>query len=223
MNFQITNPTTPRSATPPATLRPMIVLVLIPPSSFATSVDDGVADEAVASAAEGVMSCVTVTCDPSRPVDVDSCSDTCGGGVVTGGSVDVDELDVVGGGVEEVVEDVVEDVVEVEVGVVDVVVGVELVVLVEVLVDVGVVAPVDAPASVPVAVAVPVPVSGGSRRPRTTNSLLNPAFAEAVAAKTSHKSSKSDRARAEWALMLWAKSDPRQVVTKVEQKKEEGR
>lgn len=201
----------------------MIVLVLIPPSSFATSVDDGVADEAVASAAEGVMSCVTVTCDPSRPVDVDSCSDTCGGGVVTGGSVDVDELDVVGGGVEEVVEDVVEDVVEVEVGVVDVVVGVELVVLVEVLVDVGVVAPVDAPASVPVAVAVPVPVSGGSRRPRTTNSLLNPAFAEAVAAKTSHKSSKSDRARAEWALMLWAKSDPRQVVTKVEQKKEEGR
>lgn len=201
----------------------MIVLVLIPPSSFAASVDDGVADEAVASAAEGVMSCVTVTCDPSRPVDVDSCSDTCGGGVVTGGSVDVDELDVVGGGVEEVVEDVVEDVVEVEVGVVDVVVGVELVVLVEVLVDVGVVAPVDAPASVPVAVAVPVPVSGGSRRPRTTNSLLNPAFAEAVAAKTSHKSSKSDRARAEWALMLWAKSDPRQVVTKVEQKKEEGR
>lgn len=201
------------------------MLVLIPPSSFATSVDDGVADEAVASATEGVMSCVTVTCDPSRPVDVDSCSDTCGGGVVTGGSVDVDELDVVGGGVEEVVEDVVEDVVEVEVGVVDVDVGVELVVLVEVLVDVGVVAPVDAPAPVPVAVPVPVPVpvSGGSRRPRTTSSLLNPAFAEAVAAKASHKSSKSDRARAEWALMLWAKSDPRQVVTKVEQKKEEGR
>lgn len=221
----MTNPTTPKSATPPATLRPMIVLVLIPPSSFATSVDDGVADEAVASAAEFVTNEVTVTCDPSRPVDVDNCSDTCGGGVVTGGSVDVGELDVVGGGVEEDVEDDVVDVVEVEVGVVEVDVEVELVVLVEVLVDVGVVGPVDVPVPVPVAVAVPVPVpvSAGSKRPRTTNSLLNPAFAEAVVAKTSHKSSRSDRARAEWALMLWAKSDPRQVVTKVEQKKEEGR
>jgi len=118
---------------------------------------------------------------------------------VTGGSVDVDEVDVVGGRVEVDVVEVDVDVVEVDVDdEVDVDVEVELVVLDVVLVDVDVGESVPEP--VPDPVAVPVPVSGGSKRPRTTNSLLQPAFARA--AKASHKSSKSDRARAEWALML---------------------